>query len=314
MSRATREGSFIIALDIGGTKIDVAAAAMDGRLLEKTRLNTDAAEGTAQAVERAIAAATAIADASSAQGAEVRASAVGTPGVVAVNGTSLTPNLPDLDALQVVSALEAALGVPAVAINDVKAAGLAEARWGALRDADPAILLNLGTGLSAALIVGGEVIAGAHGAAGEIGYCTLRVDETEGASVGRAPLEERVSGAAIGARAAEMLGTPATAAEALGHSGTAVSELVDDALQELAVHVANLAVALDPARIAVAGGLMGADGRVLKALRRRLDDAVPFPPEVVPARFLHDAGVRGAVIAGLRLAARLEAGRDESQR
>ena len=44
--------------------------------------------------------------------------------------------------------------------TDAKAAALAEVRWGALADCDPAVYLNLGTGLSAALVVGGQVIVG----------------------------------------------------------------------------------------------------------------------------------------------------------
>ena len=52
----------------------------------------------------------------------------------------------------------------------MKAAAVAELRWGSLRGADPAILLILGTGIAAAIVVGGEVIQGANGAAGEIGY------------------------------------------------------------------------------------------------------------------------------------------------
>jgi glucokinase len=61
------------------------------------------------------------------------------------------------------------------------------------------------------------------------------------------------------------------------------------------VHVANLAVALDPARIAVGGGLMYSGELVLAALRRRVRQAAPFPPEVVAARFVHDAALRGAI-------------------
>ena len=54
--------------------------------------------------------------------------------------------------------------------TDVKAAATAEARWGALAGYDPAIYLNLGTGLGAAIVVDGRVVKGAHGASGEIGY------------------------------------------------------------------------------------------------------------------------------------------------
>ena len=78
--------------------------------------------------------------------------------------------------------------------TDAKAAAQAEVRWGSLAGFDPAIYLNLGTGLAAAIVAGGQVLAGSQGAAGEIGY-SLR----EPADVGRAdglriPLEDMVSG------------------------------------------------------------------------------------------------------------------------
>ncbi|MCW2985725.1 MAG: glucokinase, partial [Conexibacter sp.] len=75
----------------------------------------------------------------------------------------------------------------------------------------------------------------------------------------------------------------------------AARALVDDALDELAVHVANLAVLIDPERIAVGGGMMASAERILAVLRRRVEQAAPFPPEVVAARFVHDAALRGAI-------------------
>ena len=67
------------------------------------------------------------------------------------------------------------------------------------------------------------------------------------------------------------------------------------ALDEFAVHVANLALAIDPARIAVGGGMMGSAEMILPALGRRLEQAVPFPPSLVPAHFVLDAPLRGAI-------------------
>src|SRR2546423_316222 len=81
------------------------------------------------------------------------------------------------------------------------AAAAAEVRHGALAGHDPALYLNLGTGLAAALVVGGRVVNGRHGAAGEIAY-NLRVpDDLIGSHDGRPALEERVSGSALGRRA-----------------------------------------------------------------------------------------------------------------
>jgi glucokinase len=71
--------------------------------------------------------------------------------------------------------------------------------------------------------------------------------------------------------------------------------LIDETIAELSVHVANLAVLVDPMRIAVGGGMLGsAPELLLTALRRRIRQAAPFPPDVVAARFVHDAPLRGA--------------------
>ncbi|MYV97506.1 ROK family protein, partial [Streptomyces sp. SID3343] len=146
------------------------------------------------------------------------------------------------------------------------------------------------TGIAAALVVGGRVLAGAHGAAGEIGYL-LRDRHDVGFAAGHAPLEEYVSGSGLAARGTELLGRDTDAGWLFTAQEPGVRALVDDALDELARHVANLAVTVDAERIAVTGGLMRSAPRVLAALRRRLDAAVPFPPTVVAARFRQDAAL-----------------------
>jgi glucokinase len=70
-------------------------------------------------------------------------------------------------------------------------------------------------------------------------------------------------------------------------------------LAELTMQVANLAIAIDPQRIALGGGLMAHADTILPALRERVLNAVPFPPDVVPARFLYDGALRGAVALAL---------------
>jgi glucokinase len=187
--------------------------------------------------------------------------------------------------------------------NDVKGAALAEARWGSLRGADPGILLSLGTGVGAGIVIGGRVLAGAHGAAGEIGYSLRGTADATGAREGRAPLEEQVGGRAIGERASALLGGAWTAADVFAADDERARALVDGTLAELAVHVANLAVLLDPQRIAVGGGLMGDAGVILAALGARLSYAVPYPPELVPAAFVHDGALRGAIALALDAAA-----------
>src|ERR671939_1950092 len=93
------------------------------------------------------------------------------PGIPLEDRVLLAPNVPGWGDLAFEREVRAGLGVERVAVrNDVKAAAEAEARWGALRGADPAVFLSLGTGIAAAIVVGGHVLDGAHGTSGELAY------------------------------------------------------------------------------------------------------------------------------------------------
>ena len=157
--------------------------------------------------------------------------------------------------------------------------------------------MNLGTGLAAAVLVGGQVVQGRHGAAGEIAY-NLRGPEDVGRLPGsRATLEDRVSGLGLARRASELAGRTMGASEvfALAATDQAISDLVDGFVNELAFHVVNLATALDPARIAFGGGLVRSWSRIESPVQQALRAGWPFPPEVVVARYPHDAALRGVL-------------------
>jgi glucokinase len=213
----------------------------------------------------------------------------------------LTPNLPGWDSLALARRLQQELEIehaPAVC-NDVRAGALAEARFGALRGVDPGVYVSLGTGIAAALTVGGTVLGGAHQAAGEIGY--LNPGGTSAASFadGRAPLEEIVGGKALGARASELLGIELTAAELFERTDPPARKIVREALNVLGAAIANIAVFVDPERIVVGGGMMASTDVILPNLAAHLARAVPFAPQVLTAHFMQDASLHGAVALAL---------------
>ena len=63
-----------------------------------------------------------------------------------------------------------ATGLPCVAANDVRAFAYAEAWFGAGREKDPFALVTLGAGIGCGIVVAGEVVSGAQGAAGSVGH------------------------------------------------------------------------------------------------------------------------------------------------
>jgi predicted NBD/HSP70 family sugar kinase len=169
---------------------------------------------------------------------------------------------------------------PASVCSDVRAAALAEARFGAgQRLSEPWIYLSVGTGISYSLVVEGRPFEGARGNA---------------IVVGAPPTEQIASGLGL-ARAAGR----SRAEDVLDDPGCA--DVVATGATALGTALAMLVNALDPATIVVGGGL-GLEARYRDAavavMRDLIEAAATRDVPVVPAGLGDLAGPLGAAIAG----------------
>ena len=162
--------------------------------------------------------------------------------------------------------------------SDVRAAAaLAEARFGAGREAD-FLYVSVGSGISHCLMVDGQPRLGVRGSAIGTG----------------APLVEAWSG---GLALARRTGH-ATAEEAL--ADPAVAEIVEDGARRLGLALAALVNALDPGAVIIGGGLSLHEAyreRVEAALRPAVYDRDARELPVLPAGLRGDASVIGAALA-----------------
>lgn len=305
----------VLGLDFGGTKTALAVAQTDGTRLGSATRDTRAGLGAAASLAGAIQAARELLD-TVAPGRPLAAVGVATIGIPGEDGVALAPNIPGWDALALGRELrEAFPGARIRLATDVKAAARVEAESGALVGCDPAIYLNLGTGLAVAIVANGAVIDGRNGASGEIGYNLRGLDDVGRGAAQRIPLEDVVSGKALMVEAASVLATEeadigALAAEFFARAEAARTDgadpkparLVDRFVAELSFHLVNLAIAVDPVRIAVGGGLVRSWAPIRDGLRRALDAAVPYPPELVRAAYPYDAPLLGALTLALAAA------------
>lgn len=291
--------ALLLAVDLGGTKTAVALTDLDGRRLARVAMPTGSEAGIPEVMERMARAGRSLLQQVGADLSSVAAVGAVSPGVVLDDRVLLAPNNSGWETLALEQALRAAFGAPLTLVdNDVKAAGRAESRWGALAGAGTGIFLNLGTGLAAAIVVDGQVIRGAHGASGEFGYQLTGRDGERPFADGGAPLEELTGGRGLAHHVSATVGRPVTAAEAfaLAASDAGVASVVADALDLLGRHVANLAIAIDPDVVAVGGGMLGSADAILPVLGRHLERAVPFPPRLELAHFGRDSALAGAVL------------------
>jgi glucokinase len=283
----------VLAIDFGGTKTAVGCVSMDGDILLRQQMPTTGGE---EGVRAAVAAAAEMRRQIAARWAPrwrlVGAGAV-SPGIVLPDRVLLAPNMLGWDSLSLPGMLGAGLpGLTVTTGNDVQAAALAELRWGKLHGIRNGIYVNIGTGLSAATVIDGRLVSGAHRAAGEIGYAACCSGCRPGRCSG-ASLEDVIGGSSVGRRASEAVGRPLSAADAFAASDPRIRQLVDDSIAEFGRHLAGFAALLDPERVVIGGGLMNSAQRVFGPLRAALK-VVPFPPELTPGAFIGDAALLGA--------------------
>jgi glucokinase len=295
----------VLGLDFGGTKIALAVGDLSGRRLGTRTIDSRAESGgAAEAMARGLTAAHELL-AEVAPGQELAGVGAATLGIPYDDRVELAPTFPGWDDLPFGRLVRDGFpGVPVRLATDVKAAAEAELRWGALADCDPGLYVNLGTGLAIAIVAGGTVITGAHGASGEIGYNLRSAGDVYVGTDERTILEHVVSGQALETTGSARLGQPVTAADVFTMARTQpdAAVLTDEFVRELAMHLANLALAVDPVRIVVGGGLVRSWDQIETGLRRALDAAVPFPPELSVARFPSDAPLIGALALGVEAA------------
>jgi glucokinase len=299
-------GPVVLGMDFGGTKIAVAVCDVDGVRLGSTTVQSSAVGGAQASLDRGIAAAQALLD-NVAPGRRLAAVGACTFGIPGDDRIDLAPNIPGWSELALGRELRRVFGGVEIRLaTDVKAAAQAEAQWGALVGCDPGIYLNLGTGLAVAIVANGAVLHGRHGAAGEIGYNLRSLADVGVALDARSPLEDSVSGKALAEEAARLAHGVVNPdgrgdVERLFEAAVldpAAATAVANFVAELAFHLVNLAIAIDPVRIVVGGGMVRSWQHLETRLRRALDAAVPFPPELAVADFPFDAPLMGALALG----------------
>jgi glucokinase len=307
-------GAPTIGIDIGGTKIAAGVVDDTGEVIARRTIATEAADPRA-----IVAGATKVTQELLAAAPGVRAVGVGAAGLIDMaRGVVLSaPNIAWED-VALGPMIADRVGLPVVVDNDANVAAYGEALHGAGRGIADQVMVTIGTGIGGGVIVGGVVVRGARGAAGEIGHMIIQADGGPPCACGNSGcFEALASGTAMGRRAREQAaldpaaagmieragGIEAITGEAVGREARAgdvfAAAIVAETGRWLGIGLASLANLLDPALIVVGGGAVRDGDLLLQPARSALAERLlgrpgRKPPEVLPALLGVDAGVIGA--------------------
>ena len=305
--QAVTSQAVVVAVDLGGTKTTVALVSPAGVVMARVTVPTPAAAGPVTVLDTVV---EAISTLPHSDRILAPAVGVGTAGVVdTATGTilSATDALPGWPGTAVAAELTTRLQQlwggcgPVHVQNDVDAHAAGEAWRGAARGKNPALVVTVGTGVGAALVIDGRVQRGAHHAAGEIGHVPTPGAQYLRCGCGRrGHLEAIASGPAVAHRYWQELGTRVDAREVVRRAGEEeklAQRLVREAGRALGRALAGQVTVIDPEVIVLGGGFSSAGEAWWQAVNEALREEL-IPPlagiEVVPAALGADAALLGA--------------------
>ncbi|MCP3817005.1 ROK family transcriptional regulator [Streptomyces sp. A3M-1-3] len=297
----------LAALDVRTHSVSVVVADLLGRTLAEAVLPIDRDTGTGPAVDQAVALLERTAREAGAT--RLHSVGIGAPGLVdpATGELRDTTGLPAWHRA-LVAVLHERLPAAVLLENETNLAAVAEQRLGAARDRDTFVLLWLGHGVGAAVVLDGRLRRGASGGAGEIGF--LPVPGTSGlpsatecdggfhalaGSAAVCALAEEHGVAAVAEAHAPPAEAVVRAAVAAGPRG---EPFLDALADRLALGAAAVSAVLDPGCVVLGGEVGHAGGEDLAArVATRLTALSPLRTEVRAGTLGGAAVLRGALLA-----------------
>ncbi|WP_171112666.1 MULTISPECIES: ROK family transcriptional regulator [Streptomyces] len=295
----------VLAIDLGSTHTEVRGCALAGTVLAVR--TTDDGIGPADAVRSVLEQLTSPGVGTG----PLRAAVVAVPDVAAApaNGSKGTKSGPAPGPRPATARIASAFdalglpeGVPVHVENNVNCAALAELHEGAARGRNSFGYLQVGYGIGLGIVIGGQVLRGANGAAGEV--ARLPYPWADGQRAHPEALEEYVGARSLLCRAeaswqADDGDRPESAERlfALAAAGHPTARrMVDGHAAEVGRLAAAVTAVLDPGLIVLGGGI-GANPQILPGVRAELD-RLSWPTEVVSSVL----GSSGTVLGATRLA------------
>jgi glucokinase len=196
------------------------------------------------------------------------------------------------------------IDLPIVLGHDARVAGLAEGLWGAAQGSNEYLFLALGTGVGAAVVIGGEPYFRGDGAGGELGHMSLNPDGPDCPCGRQGCLEMYASGKAIGRRYMqrtnahqEVSGKEVVERARVGDRRA--TEVWEEAVDALSTAIVNAIALLSPDVVVIGGGVADAGDMLFGPLTESVANHIPSfhlkpPPPILPARFGKNAGLVGA--------------------
>ncbi len=300
------DGGVVLGVDMGGTKMYGALSDLGGNILDEVNIGHHGTSGEesfnylTKLIDELLAS-------PKVDRQRVRGIGVGAPGVTLhEQGIVTWAYTLHWDNFPLKARLAERYDLPIIVDNDVNLAALGELWFGAGQNIQDMILIAVGTGIGAGVIIDGALYRGSNEASGEIGNMIPGREFLGKNYKDFGALESVASGTGIAARARELLKSHRSQAELLSLTAEDVFEaarkgeswawkVINETVDYLSIAIANLVSAFDPEVVVLGGGVSRSADMLITPILDRIKVAIPNPPKLVVSNLGLRATVMGAI-------------------
>ncbi|MDF2722237.1 MAG: family transcriptional regulator [Paenibacillus sp.] len=253
----------ILAADIGGTNTKMGVCNEQGHIEQYSEYTTESLKGGPHVMERLIAHLAAY------EHDRYDAIAISTAGQVNAEQGYIVyanENIPNYTGTKISELLTSRFHKPVRVENDVNAAALGEAHFGAARSFGDFLCLTFGTGIGGAIVMNRRIYRGADGVAAEFGHMFARPAHAALRGGGGKPYYETFASTTALIRMAAQVDPTCTDGRLLFAKISEGDEKLNDVLQrwvaEVCAGLASLVHIFNPSAIVIGGGVMEQDDLV----------------------------------------------------
>jgi glucokinase len=300
------EGRLILGVDMGGTKMYGALSDLGGNILDEMNIGSHGNSGE-ESFKRLTQLIDTLLASPRLSGRQVDGIGVGAPGITLhQEGIVTWANTLHWQNFPLKKRLSERYPLPITVDNDVNLAAMGELWFGAGQNTQNMVMVAIGTGIGAGIIIDGALYRGSSEASGEIGNM-LPGSEFLGKNYEEfGALESVASGTGIAERARLVLKNKRSPEELENLTAEDVFEaakqrqqwawrIIDETVDYLAIAIANLAVAFDPELIILGGGVSRSAEMLVQPILYRMEGTIPTLPKLVVSSLGLRAGVMGAI-------------------
>lgn len=304
--------SYVVGIDLGGTKIKGIVVDMKGNIISESTVPTNAADGEEAVFDRILFVIDNVINKSKKSIKEINAIGIGSPGPLDPKKGILykTVNLP-FTYFELVKPIREKYGIPAFLDNDANVAAIGEYMFGAGRGTKNIVYVTVSTGVGGGAIINGAIYRGNTGNALEIGHVTLKEDGPLCNCGNYGCLEALASGTGIARHARRALEqgkesslnkyeniTSYEVFKEAEDGDKVAKEILDYCLNYLGIGIANLIHTFDPEMIIIGGGVTKAGhivfDKIQEVVNKRCMKVMAEACKIVPAELAGDSGAMGA--------------------